>query len=217
LQEAAALSMFQIGKPGPGLLSAVLDRVRGLTRMDSLGATSMLLLGALARRSEGRLIDRLLGLEKHARSLGASDVWLQALGNSGSDVALERARPYFQASEEWVRAAAVSAVRKLETPAAFDLLAQRAARDDSLAVRARAIDSLASSKRPAAARRLVDLLKGESQVQPRRLLLMGLGRHAAWKNASAERALRAAASRDPAPELRQLARRLLRNAASTRS
>ena len=150
LRTAAVTSMFQLRKPTGQLLGRLAASVAATQRISELSSTGLLALGSLSRRSSepleigGTALDGLLAFEHRASALGASDLWLAALGNARSERALPVARRYAASPESRTRAAAASAAAGVDSPHATEFLAALARDDRDPLVRARAIEVLAS-------------------------------------------------------------------------
>jgi HEAT repeat protein len=142
-----ALSMSR--HPSPELVDG-LDR---LANDPALHGQALLGLGSAAfrlQRENAPLARQILGLlqrhldEAHARgSFSAAAVALRAFGNAGHPAMIGALEPYLTATQPLVRAAALRALRRVDTPEAERLLTASAASDRDREVRSAAQATLA--------------------------------------------------------------------------
>jgi HEAT repeat protein len=212
VREAAVIAMCQIREPHPELVRPLIQHLESDEWAEPLALTSMLALGALASRTRSSLdgrsaFDALISLEEKARRLGATDTWLQALGNVESAEVVSRVLPYLRDDRMHVRLSAVTALRARASDDGVVLqVRERALSDSSDPVRAEAVAVLARSRSEeafAAVRRAL----GDASEAVRRQAVVGLAQR---RDRDEERAsLLAVARNDPSEALRELARSVL--------
>ena len=134
--------------------------------------------------------------------------WLRALGNAGTPASMAAASRYLDAEDAAVREAACAALRKVADPAAVSALAERCANDDSPAVRRQAVESLAEHHEPAAMAALRSSATSDSDPNVRCAAIHALARDR--QDAATRAVLGQVADSDAVPQLREMARQILR-------
>lgn len=206
-RSSALVALVQVVQPdtqaGQGLLALIQD-----PNTDSeLRTASLYMLGAFAGRADADplLFDQLLALESMSTTEGTLRQFLNALGNVGNMKILPTLERYLQHGDASLRAAAVDALRRLDSPDAFASLSQLASTDPSPQVRAEALGSL--EKQPATlALPLLATALEDGDVSVRRAAVQALGQR---DEPEATTLLQQARDRDPAPAVRSLASKLL--------
>jgi len=212
-RESAAIAMFQLAKPTLKVVQNVADRLRGQRAFAQLHATNLLLLGALAPRSETNLADgrsglaALLAFEQRSRDLGVTGVWLDALGNAAVPEVAAYAARYLGDKDPLVREAAVAAIDRSRADGVVPALVRVAEQDRGRDVRLRAIEAL-GRRDVEAGRKALRALSRDADQGIRGAAIHALA--ARPRLATGDRtALEHTARNDPSQELRAAARRLL--------
>ena len=147
-RESAAFSMFQLAKPSTDVLQTVSNQVRDLRDVGRLDAANLLLLGTIAPRNTSPLANgktamaELVSFERRARDIGATSLWLDALGNAAVPEVAPLASRYLADGDPSIRESAVVALDRSAAPGVTPTLIQIAKRDSSRNVRLRAIEAL---------------------------------------------------------------------------
>jgi HEAT repeat protein len=213
VRTSATISLFQLARPGQRVLSDLAGDLARAAELTGDDAMAMLLLGALAPRAgEVRVggrsaFDVLLAQEDRARAQGRLDLWLDALGNAGTEDVVPHAQRYAAHDDELVRGAAYHALHRVGSPAALALL-ERGLDDASAAVRTDVVRALGDHGSAGACTLLARAARGDADAAVRRAALDGLARMAPRRPA-ARQALEEAAQVDPDPANRAAARALL--------
>ncbi len=214
LRESAVVAMMQLQHPKAGLLSALAAGVQELAEVKAVDALAVLVLGALAARSDARVfgeataLEVVLALETSARRLGAADLWLHALGNAGMPQVLDRVAAYLDDPVDSVREAAVFAIRKLASPAAVEIMARKAIGDASPRVRATAAEALTQHFERGAREALYLAARADTEVDVRRAAIAAIA-HDLERDHAGRALLQEIASSDRSREIRELVRELL--------
>ncbi|MAE78002.1 MAG: hypothetical protein CMJ85_14155, partial [Planctomycetes bacterium] len=141
IRRSAAGAIYDIEAPTDSVFDVLSAQVRDMHALNEVSGNSLLAFGVLAGRSDARLgdgrtgLDRLLAMETSARNAGATEAWLDALGNSRQPAILDRVMPYLDDSDARVRQRAVVALRGIDTPGAAAAIEHRAMHDADLQVR----------------------------------------------------------------------------------
>ena len=213
LREAVAASLHQLDQPSAALMNALTARLQSTRQMDAFGAANLLALGTLAPRSTDRLTGgatataAMLAFEERARQLGATGVWLEALGNAADPAILPKLEPYFRDPSARLRATAIDSLRHLPEAHALSH-ALRAAGDGDARVRLASIESLRRADSPKAQRTLRELALGDPDTNVRRAAILGMGQRLRI-DPSSRAALQRVADQDAVADLRGLAQRIL--------
>jgi HEAT repeat protein len=172
--------------------------------------TSLLILGVMADKVSSDDSSRAASLtrfvlerEGRYRSEGQPQLFLEALGNAGSNEGYDSIVRYLGASSAEVRTSAVRALLRLSHPG-VDARLVNALSDEVVTVRLAAVDTIA--RRPSSRESLEALGKvalADEAKGVRRSAIEALGRQG--EQAAAREALRRVAEDDPDPELRALA------------
>lgn len=182
-RESAAMAMFQLVEPSSEVLATLTRRVGDLRQIEQLDATSLLVLGTLAPRHDKPLasgktaFESLVGLEARARDLGASGLWLDALGNAATPAVAPFALPYLQHSDALVREAAVTALDRSQAKGITAALIRVAQQDATRGVRLAAIEALGKRGDAAARQTIRDLANNAEDAGVRRFAAQQLGEH----------------------------------------
>jgi HEAT repeat protein len=214
LRTSATVALFQTGKPTPRVLNDLTADLHGAKELTGDNAMAMLLLGTLAPRAagteiEGRsALDTLLAFESKAQQGERLDLWLNALGNVGTDDVLPHAQRHAGSASELVRGAAYNALRQVQSPRALALL-ERGLLDPAAGVRADVVSALVEQRTKAAGDALVRAARDDSDAGVRRATIPGLARHAPTHPA-ARQALEQMAASDPDGENRKAAGAVLK-------
>jgi hypothetical protein len=214
-RQAAAWAMVQVQAPALNVVQGFAAALSNAQSLDAGVAAGVLALGTMAGRvaadARPAAMQLLLQLEAPAAlQRGGLANWLEALGNAGQAEGLPAALRHHRAADEFVRAAAVSAVRSIGDQAALQIVLA-GADDGEPIVRARAAEVLAQRGEPVALPRLAQLLEREPDAQVRQAAVGALAGRAAEPAVAAM--LRGRASRDPDAEVRRLAAEALAGAA----
>lgn len=203
LRTSATVAMFQVARPATRVFAALSRDVDGAAEFTGDTAMGMLLLGALAPRSNdaaasgGSAFATLLALESRSAEQGRQDLWLNALGNAATPAIVPHVERYLGHDDERVRAAAAHALRRVDSAPARALL-DRALADPSATVRADAVHALGEHRADAARDTLIRVAAEDAEPSVRRATLDGLAGFAR-ANAAARAAIErmARADRDP--------------------
>jgi len=174
-REHATMAMIQIAAPKPELLRALAGAMQAQRDVSRFHATNMLVLGALAPRNPAKLegdrtaLEVLFDHEQQARRVGATDLWLDALGNAGVPAILPRVQPYLADPSPRLREVAVAALRRLQVPRAVELICDRALRDPEDVVRFAAVQALAG-RGDALSRKTIERLAKQTEDEALRRL-----------------------------------------------
>ncbi len=213
LRTSATIALFQVAEPSArvlGDLAGDLGRANDLVGDDAM---AMLLLGALAPRAADTKIDgrnafeTLLALEGKTVQQDRTDLWLNALANTGTADVLPHAQRYTAHENDRVRAAAYAAARRVDKPAGVALL-ERGLTDRSADVRVDVVVALGEHRSPAARAALIRAARDDSDATVRRRTLSGLAGFAK-KNADARQAIEQMATGDPDADNQKAARTVL--------
>lgn len=204
---AALDAMFTLQTPDAGLAARLGHMVTDAVAITEVEGTAMLLVGSLVGRDAAG-VDVLLAAEGRVRSEGLTPLWLQALGNAGTDEVLTAAMPYAHDADPHTRAAAMTALRQVRASDAVRVLADRARHDDSAVVRCSAVRALAETPGAVDFGTLSDLASQDPDESVRHAALLGL-RHRAAGDPRLRPFLERRASEDPADGVRALLRELL--------
>jgi hypothetical protein len=210
VRDAASVAMLQLAQPT--------DEVMGALVADANGAgddaqSALLTLGALAPRAAAAgagataPLEALLRMEGDAAARGELPTWLRALGNAGTDAAVEIAQRHFGNADAGVRAAACDALRRVAGEPATRVLLDAGLADPDAAVRAAAIAALAGRAAALPALRAAATDDAEAAVRARAIDAIGRSGTAADRDALAR-----IVAGDAEPRLRELAGRWLRGA-----
>ena len=208
LRQSVALSMFDVLQPRPELVAAVATKLGSMSNIGVLEEASLLALGVLATRERaGRVpLATLFRLEDRVRRLGATDLWLEALGNVGGPEVFARVQRYLSDPSVDTRASAVSALRDVNTPEATKAIAEMSLRDASPRMRARAVKALAQRTGSSIAAVLCAIAQNDRDPGVQSAAVVALGRHPGQET---KRVLSILAARANSVDLRALARRVL--------
>lgn len=213
VRSAATMALFQLAQPNERVLGDLTQDLGRAAEFTGDDALAMLLLGALAPRAgevrvEGRApMDVLLALEGRAQQQGRLDLWLDALGNTGTADVVPHAQRMAAHGDEAVRAAAYHAVRRVEVPAALALL-ERGLSDPSPRVRGDVVAALSQHQSEAAAAALIRAARDDADADVRRASVGALARFAK-PGTAARQAIERAAQSDPDAGNREAARGFL--------
>lgn len=140
---------FQIEQANAATVAAAIRYSAGRDQ-PAVADTALLLLGACAATAADRAapLAALLAQEGTAEAEGRIETWLLALGNTGRDEVLPIVGVRVSSPEPQLRAAALAALRRLDRPAAFDLLASHARHDADPGVRQQALLTLVDQSHP---------------------------------------------------------------------
>lgn len=210
MRQSSLDAMFQLTQPISDARAAVESLVKSDEQDTTLRANAMLLLGALGSMDGGskaeraELVARLVGLEAQARADGRLAHWLNALGNTGDPQVYAAARPYLDAADARLRAAAADALRGLATEEAVGALAHSALSDADASVRRACASILAGRSDEISSTTVRQMLERDTSVQVRRAAVDALARRVAT-DATARQLLAYVAANDASQELRQRA------------
>jgi len=206
-RSCAVVALVQVAGPdnqaAQGLLALLLDPATD----PQLAKASLYMLGAFAGKAgaDPALFEQLLALESHAANGGFLPHFLTALGNVGNNSILPAIQRYLEHSDAKLRAAALDALRRLDSPEAFALLNQYATHDPAPQVRAEALGSL--SEQPGnLALPLLSAALQDASVAVRKAAVQALGKR---EEPQAITLLIQARDQDPAASVRALAGKLL--------
>lgn len=203
----ALVALVQVEDPDP----AAFGLLPGLFRDAGLDATvrsaSLFMLGAGAGQpgADPHLLAHLLAQEQYAIENGLLDDYLAALGNAGLPEILPVAQQHLASTDPDVRAAALDALRRLETPEALELLRRHASDDPSVEVRCAAIEAL-HGRVGAQVLAVYEAALRDPQVAVRQTALRGLVHR---DGLEVQALMRHARDNDPAQQVRDLAAELL--------
>jgi hypothetical protein len=176
LRSAAVDSMFQLENPADKLMSNLRQSVKFRRQLTELDGSTMLVLGALsARRSDGReVVEELLGQEAVARKSGTIRTWIEALGNSGDPRVMDLAKRYLLSDKEGDRVLALTAIRRVDSPVARDLIRRSARSDRSAMVRAHSLELIGEGRDQRMTGVLLERARSDASVDVRRAAIHGL-------------------------------------------
>jgi HEAT repeat protein len=206
-RSCAVVALVQVAGPdnqaAQGLLALLLDPATD----PQLAKASLYMLGAFAGKpgADPALFQQLLALESRAASEGSLQHFLTALGNVGNNSILPTIQRYLEHSDANLRAAALDALRRLESPEAFAILSQHATSDPAPKVRAEALGSLSQQPGELALPLLASALN-DASVAVRKAAVQALGGR---EEPQAIALLTQARDQDPAASVRSLAGKLL--------
>ena len=206
---AAAGAMFDVRKPTPALVGGLSDHVAALNAIDGVDATAVLALGAFAQRDpSGHAAAAIESFEGRARTLGAEDLWIDAMANAKSGKLVDVASRAMNDECGFVRSAALRALGGVSDERALQALI-RASRDDvDPAARSTALAQLATRSDAAAHEAILVAAETDSDAQVRDAALTALARGGV--TAADRNRLEAIARNDAVEGLREFATRLLR-------
>ncbi len=213
VRTAATMALFQLAAPSPRVLGDLTRDLGGAREFTGDDALAMLLLGALAPRAgeariEGRsALDVLLGFEAQAADQGRLDLWLDALGNTGSEAVVAHAGRFVAHPDDAVRAAAYHALRRVPGAASLALL-ERGFADPSPAVRADVVAALGQHDSATARALLGRAARDDADADVRRASVAALARFAT-PGTAARQTLEFVAQSDPDATNRSQARGFL--------
>lgn len=210
MRSAAVHAAFSVRAPAEGYVAALTELSQREHEPAELCETVWLALGTAVRRCERAADGRqaLLGLEAQAQRRGMTITWLEALGNLGHEAALPIAARYLQCQEPALREAGASALRKIATTEAEQLLAECARSDSVAGVRARAGEILAARGGPGSLATVTALLASETVEDVRLALVQALAKCVTGR-ADACELLERQARQDAAPRVREAAQAAL--------
>jgi len=209
VRDTAQAAMLDLAQPVPAVLEALTADIAGSGDL-RLGAA--LVLGALAPRCREPLCDgrpalaTFLALEPEMQRRGELATWMLALGNTRSDAIFGAARRHADSPDAAIRAAVCTALGKVTSPAATDLLIERGRHDLEPGVRAEAISRLGKSGEPRAAAAVRQAARADAHADVRRAAVEMLARAGSSEDLDL---LRAIATSDPDAGIRDLAHRAL--------
>ncbi|MBK8095890.1 MAG: HEAT repeat domain-containing protein [Planctomycetes bacterium] len=204
LRRTAGVAMFQLRHPGERAFAMTWE-LASASAPAALRETAMLLHGAFCHAAPELAAGRSLrNLEQHAVRNGEVATWLDAIGNEGCDNNLDIAARYLRHDEPMLRQAAISAIRRMQSPAAVDLLVEATAASQSRSLRCEAAQQLAERGGERADGRVVDLLADPTDEAVRLAVLSGLSFRPRF-GVEIEAAVRRLAVSDPAERVRAAA------------
>lgn len=194
----AAPSAVTVARIGALLDTAAITPVQG---------AALLLLGAYADRS-AEAPALMLATEARMQEQGLTPLFLEALGNAGTQDSFTAARRYCDDADDHVRAAAMTALRKQGSAAAVAILTGRLAGDSSPRVRRYAASALAENPARMDLDVLARLAGHDADEQVRGTALVALHRRGSG-SAAVQSLLQRSASEDPSEDVRRMAQQLL--------
>ncbi|MCA8974383.1 MAG: HEAT repeat domain-containing protein [Planctomycetes bacterium] len=212
LRTAAVESMFQVAHPTAELVGRVQQSLQDCARMTDLDGSAMLALGAFAAAGAhgcggGSVAATLMQHEGLARQSGASTLWSEALGNCGDGAVLPLAQRLLQSPDAAERQRGLTMVRRVDLPAAHEILGNAATTDADADVRRYAVELIGESLESWATAMLADRAAADVDVEVRRAAITALGTRAET-DAAARGALEMLAGRESDPTLIALLRQL---------
>lgn len=209
---AALQATFQVSRLEPALLAGVRDVLVDPRAELDVAGTAMLLLGAVAdpgrADADPARWSELLARESLAQERGLAAHWLDALGNSGRPEVVATVQRYLAHDDNATRTAAVTALRRIATEDATNLLASTAIDDATPRVRGAAVDILASRNGEFARAAFERAILTDPAERVRRAAILALGREV-QTHPDAQRLLRRVAATDSSTTLRSLALEVL--------
>lgn len=206
-RSCALVALVQVAQPDDQAAQTLLALLMDPIADARLRNASLYMLGTFAGKpgADPALLQQLLALESHAIQTGAVAQFLTALGNVGTSAILPTIERYLEHTDANLRAQALDALRRLDSPEAFAILSQYAANDPSPKVRAEAIGSL--EHQPAAlALPLLASALDDASIVVRKAVVTALG---VREGADARNLLIEARDNDPAATVRALAQSFL--------
>lgn len=137
-------------------------------------------------------------------------LWQESLGNAGTTDVLEAARRYGTDGDEVVRAMAMTALRRVDSGDAIDVLARAATVDASPTVRKRATEALAENPAGASFETLANIAESDPDDGVRFAALTGLVR-SAHNDPRARAFLERRAVEETSEDLREYIQQVLRS------
>lgn len=152
-------ALFQTDTPADATLATVRGLAADGSQPAGVSGTAMLLLGAYAR---GGMADvrEVFALEGTALHRGMLHDWFGALGNAGGDAVLGAVQRHLEGEDPAIRAAALVALRRVESACAERAVIARLSLDVDSGVRAAAAEQLAERGSEAALAALERALPG---------------------------------------------------------
>jgi len=207
----ANLSAHQVERPTTALLEALSVAIQEPECPRRVRSSGLLALGDLASRAAPEPSEAALALLLASRGEDSTPddlvVWLEALGNSGSDRILPAVADFLAHGDERVRASAASALRFLAPAEATQLLVT-ALDDPSARVRTTAAEELAAKDSPEALRAIEEFLAAESSAAARKRAVAAFGMRQVLDEGARAILMRVSAS-DADAAVRQLALEIL--------
>lgn len=205
----ALVALVQVHQPDLAVYQELYALVGDAQLDPRLRGASLYMLGAAAGRADAdpQLIAQLLAYEETAIQAGLLDEYLAALGNTGLPVILPIVQQHLASTNPKVRAAAIDALRRLETPEALAILQQHATEDPAAQVRCEAFEALAEHDDAGVWAIYEEGLRDQS-IKVREAVVRALGQR---DGQQARTLLLQARDTDPSQQIRQLANKLLAN------
>lgn len=205
----ALVALVQVHQPDLAVYQDLYALVGDAQLDPRLRGTSLYMLGAAAGRADAdpQLMAQLLAYEETAIQAGLLEEYLAALGNTGLPVILPIVQQHLASTNPEVRAAAIDALRRLETPEALALLQQHATQDPAANVRCEAFEALAEHDDAGVWAIYQEGLRDQS-IKVREAVVRALGQR---DDQQARTLLLQARDTDPSQQIRQLANKLLAN------
>jgi hypothetical protein len=209
LRIGAVVSLFQVEHSSPETFDAIRALAMEADESGELAASSLLLLGALAKDGGGTSrADRIAALLALKESASDPSIWLRALGNCGGAEILEAISPYLRDPDGELRLSAVESLRGVLGEPALELLDLAAHEDASDDVRAAAAELLGQRWGAGAEEAVRYVLEKDPSAAVRSRALNGVAQ-AAMENEEARILLSYYAEHDPDSAVRQHAHELL--------